>query len=692
MTRRWNTIHPRVKGMLHGGDYNPDQWLDSPEVIDEDFRLMELAHANTFSVNIFGWSAVEPEEGVYRFEWLDRIMDRIAESGGHAILATPSGARPAWLSEKYPEVLRVGANRIRNLHGQRHNHCYTSPVYRQKTEQLNRMLAERYKDHPALILWHVSNEYGGECHCDLCQEAFQNWLKQQYDHDLGKLNHAWWTGFWSHTFTDWSQIQSPAPHGENQLHGLNLDWKRFVTHQTIDFYQNELKPLRELTPDIAVTTNFMGSYPHMKPDTGLNYEEFAKVVDVISWDCYPAWHNDWQSTASLAKDVAFVNDLYRSLKDGRPFMIMECTPSQVNWHEVNKPKRAGMHKLSSVQSVAHGSDSILYFQLRKSRGASEKFHGAVIDHVGHEHTRVFADVAEVGDLLGKLPEISGTSVKAEVAILFDWETEWALADAQGFGKDRKYIETCQEHYRTFWEAGISVDVITPDKSLDGYKLVIAPMLYMVRDGFAEKAEQYVEQGGTFVTTYMSGIVDRHDLVFAEGFPGPLKSLLGIWAEEVDSLYPEEARELVTNEGTRYQAHDYCELIHAVDAEVLARFQSDFYEGQPAVTVNRKGAGSAYYIASRNEARFQDDFFAGLMKELDIAPAHAIRFPKGVSVQARTDGDTDYIFIMNFTEEPQTVQIERTYQDLDSGELIKGTVVLRQYGVLILKSVAEAAQG
>lgn len=687
MTRRWKTIHPRVKGLLHGGDYNPDQWLDSPDVINEDFRLMELAHANTFSVNIFGWSAIEPEEGVYRFEWLDRIMDRIAERGGHAILATPSGARPAWLSEKYPEVLRVGANRVRNLHGQRHNHCYTSPVYRQKTARLNRMLAERYKDHPALILWHVSNEYGGECHCDLCQEAFRNWLKQQYDHDLAKLNHAWWTGFWSHTFSEWSQIESPAPHGEDQVHGLNLDWKRFVTSQTIAFYNNEVKPLKEITPDIEVTTNFMGSYPLMKPDTGLNYEEFAKAVDVVSWDSYPAWHNDWQSTASLAKDVAFVNDLYRSLKDGRPFLIMESTPSQVNWHEINKAKRAGMHKLSTVQSIAHGSDSILYFQWRKSRGSSEKFHGAVIDHVGHEHTRVFADVAEVGELLGKLPEISGTTVKAEVAIMFDWETEWALADAQGFGKNKKYIDTCQEHYRVFWEAGIPVDVITPDKPVNTYKLVIAPMLYMIREGFAEKMERYAEQGGTFVTTYMSGIVDRHDLVFSGGFPGPLKPLLGIWAEEVDSLYPKEVRHFVTSEGVRYQSHDYCELIHAVDAEVLARFDSDFYEGQPAVTVNRRGAGQAYYIASRNEARFHDDFYARLMKELNMAPPHAIQFPKGVSVQARTDGETDYIFVMNFTEERQTVKLDQDYRNLDSGHSIRGNVELQPYGVLILKPIS-----
>ncbi len=691
MIRRWNPVHPNVTGMLHGGDYNPDQWLDYPHIIDEDFRLMKLASANTFSVNIFGWSAIEPEEGVYRFEWLDSIMDRVAEQGGHIILATPSGARPAWMSEKYPEVLRVEANRVRNLHGVRHNHCFTSPVYRQKTQEMNRKLAERYKDHPALIMWHISNEYGGWCHCDLCQEAFRGWLKNKYDHDLDKLNHAWWTGFWSHRYSSWSQIESPAPHGENQVHGMNLDWQRFVTDQTIDFYQNEIVPLRELTPHIPVTTNFMGNYPHMRPFTGLNYEKFAKHVDVVTWDCYPPWHNDWQSTASLAKDVGFVNDLYRSLKDGQPFLIMECTPSLVNWHEVNKAKRAGMHKLSSIQSIAHGSDSILYFQWRKGRGASEKFHGAVVDHVGHEHTRVFRDVAEVGQVLNQLAPVVGSSMDAKVAIVYDWETDWAIADAQGFGKETKqYAATCQEHYRVFWERGIPVDVITPDKPLDGYKLVIAPMLYMVREGYAEKVESFVHSGGYFVATYATGMVNETDLVNLEGSPGPLKKVLGIWAEEIDTLYPAESRELVMTGGARYEAKDYVELIHLDTAEALASFTSDFYKDKPALTVNRLGEGKAFYIASRNETSFQDDLYERLLDELQIGAPFPVQAGKGVSVQVRTDGKTDYVFVMNFTEEQQTVGWpgRSGLANLLTGEPVGEQLELEPYGAVVLSQSRE----
>ena len=278
MLDKYPPVSDKCRHILHGGDYNPDQWIETPGIWDEDMRLMKLSGCNAMSVGIFAWSALEPEEGRYGFGWLDTIMDKLAQNGVYAILATPSGARPAWMSQKYPEVLRVSPARTRNLHGQRHNHCYTSPVYRQKTEAINRMLASRYKDHPALIAWHISNEYGGECHCELCREAFRNWLKKKYDNSLDNLNRAWWTGFWSHRYTDWSQLEPPSPIGETSVHGLNLDWKRFVTYQTIDFFKNEIKPLRELTPDIPVTTNFMGTY------TGLDYWKFALEVDIVSWD------------------------------------------------------------------------------------------------------------------------------------------------------------------------------------------------------------------------------------------------------------------------------------------------------------------------------------------------------------------------------------------------------------------------
>ena len=479
MTKRFPPISGKLPVFMHGADYNPDQWLHAPEVLQEDIRLMKLSHSNVMAVGIFAWSALEPEEGVFTFEWLDKVLDDFAANGLYAWLATPSGARPAWMSAKYPEVLRVGANRQRNLHGARHNHCYTSPVYREKVAILNAKLAERYAFHPAVVGWHISNEYGGECHCGYCQDAFRAWLKRKYG-TLEVLNYAWWNAFWSHTITDWSQIESPAPHGETAVHGLNLDWRRFVTDQTIDFYRHEVAPLKAANPALPATTNMMDLFD------GLDYWKFADVVDVVSWDAYPTWH-DADSESKVASWFAFNHDLFRSLK-GKPFMLMESTPSLTNWQPVSKLKRPGMHKLSSMQAVAHGSDSVQYFQWRKSRGSSEKFHGAVVDHVGHEHTRVFRDVTEVGETLGKLSgDVLGAGVDANVAIVFDWDNRWAVRDAQGpRNMGVHYEQTVVQHYRAFWELGISVDIVSRHADVSKYKLVVAPMMYMLDEASGRK--------------------------------------------------------------------------------------------------------------------------------------------------------------------------------------------------------------
>ena len=291
MTHKFPPISGKLPVFMHGADYNPEQWLHDPAVLEEDIRLMKQAGCNVMSVGIFSWATLEPEEGTFNFGWLDQVLDRLAANGIFAWLATPSGARPAWMSEKYPEVLRVEANRRRNLHGMRHNHCFTSPVYREKVILMNGKVAERYSSHPAVIGWHVSNEYGGECHCDYCQEAFRSWLKRKYG-SLDALNQAWWTTFWSHAFTDWEQISSPAPHGETEsLHGLALAWKRFTTHQYATFLRNEIDAVRAFSPHVPTSTNFHPGGTH------LDYRVLAKEIDVISWDAYPTYHDkvkSWQ--------------------------------------------------------------------------------------------------------------------------------------------------------------------------------------------------------------------------------------------------------------------------------------------------------------------------------------------------------------------------------------------------------------
>ncbi len=683
MSKSNKTYTSKAKFMLHGGDYNPDQWLDRPDILADDIKLMKLAHTNTFSVGIFAWSALEPEEGVYNFEWLDEIFENITSIGGRVILATPSGARPAWMSQKYPEVLRVNGNRLKQLHGGRHNHCFTSKVYREKTQEMNRLLAERYGQHSSLLMWHISNEYGGECHCNSCQHAFRDWLKEKYNHSLKSLNDAWWGPFWSHTYNDWSQIEPPSPIGESAVHGLNLDWRRFVTDQTINFYENEIVPLRELTPNIPITTNFMADTFDLIPFQALDYSKFAKHLDVVSWDAYPAWHNDWESTAELAMKVGFINDLYRSLKQ-QPFLLMESTPSGVNWHEVNKAKRPGMHLLSSMQMVSHGSDSVLYFQWRKSRGSSEKFHGAVVDHDNSPENRVFKEVAKVGQTLEKLSDVVGTNRPSEVAVFYDWENNWAINDAQGFGlKTKLYPQTLQQHYRTFWEQDIPVDVITKEQDFSNYKLLIVPMLYLVSEETISRLKAFVANGGKLVMTYISGLVNEHDLTYMGGWHKDLQEIFGMKPLETDTLYPKD-RNHVTYKNKSYEMKDYATVIDLNSANVEGVYQEDFYENTPAVTSHQYGKGKSYYIGARLDEQFHRDFYSGLIDELSLGAVHEIKHEQGVSVQVRQAENCDYIFIMNFTEEKQPISFDFQGKDMVSGDVITGDLMLERYEVRIIE--------
>lgn len=690
MKEKFPPLVPSAPGLIHGGDYNPDQWLGYPDVLKEDVRLMNLAGVNSASVAIFAWAALEPEEGKYNFGWLDETFDRLWKGGVRIVLATPSGARPAWMDEKHPEVLRTNADRTKRLHGLRHNHCFTSPYYREKVREMNRMLAERYGKHPALMMWHISNEYSGECHCPLCQEAFRNWLRKKYDNDIEKLNHEWWTYFWSHRYTSFDQIESPSPLGETAVHGMNLDWKRFVTDQTIDFYRNEIAALREITPDIPVTTNLMGFFD------GLDYWKFSQELDVASWDNYPLWGNDSEKTWETASHVAFIHDMNRSFLKGKPFMLMESVPTKTNWQPSCKIKRPGMHLLSSMQAVAHGSDSVQYFQWRKGRGASEKFHGAVVDHCGRSDTMEFQGVKAVGDLLKKLPGVAGTTTESKAAVLYDWENRWAIEDFQGTvnRESRRYVETCVEHYRPLWKKGVSTDIVCEDSDFSGYKLLAAPMLYMLRPGVAKKLRDFAENGGTLILTHLTGYVNENDLCFLGGFPGDgMMDTAGIWCEDIDTVYPTDENFAVSRENRlgfagRYALGRMREIVHPAEGtEVLAVYEGDFYAGMPVLTCHPVGKGRVYYIASAVGQDFLDEFYEKVLPEAGVSPCLDVSLPEGVSMTLREGGGERYFFFMNFTEQEQRVSLPAgaLFTDMDSGETARDLLVLPVYAVRILKA-------
>lgn len=647
-----------MKNLCYGGDYNPEQWINYPEIWDEDMRLMKLAHVNCVSLGIFSWASVEREEGVYDFSWLDKIIDKLWKNGVYIILATPSGARPAWLSQKYPEVLRLNSRGLRNYHGRRHNHCASSPKYRERVAAIDRALSERYGKHPAVVAWHISNEYSGRCFCPLCAENFRGWLKERYG-TLDELNNAWWSAFWSHTYTDWTQIEPPMFDGETSMQGLNLDWKRFCSDLTIDFFNAEVAAVREFS-DLPVTTNFLTD--------GLNFGKFSKYVDFVSWDNYPRWHNDYENLCETAALSAFYHDMFRSFK-AKPHLMLESTPSNTNWQEVCKLKEPGLNALAGVQAIAHGSEGVMYFQWRKSRGSYEKFHGAVVDHEGSENTRVFREVAELGGELSELRNVKGSYTKAEVAVIYDLENGWAVNDMKGLKNEHKgYLKDCLSHYRALQKLGANIDVIDADASFDGYKLVVAPMLYMVSSARAARIREYIGGGGVFAATYLLSYVNETDLCHLGGFPGGLKDVFGIWNEEIDALYKTQTFSAF---GRDYEIRDYMEAVHVQDAEVLGEYKTSFMAGMPALTVNRFGAGKAYYIAARAEDEFLSEFYSRLVSDCKIT-RNAVNMSDGVYAVRRGEN----IFVMNFSEKDGFARI--------SGEDIK----LPPYGYKILTSASD----
>ena len=668
----------KTNKLLHGGDYNPEQWLDRPDILEKDLDMLEEAGCNVVSLGIFSWSTLEPEEGVFNFEWLENIINKLYERGISVILATPSASRPKWLADKYPEVLRVDGERKRALYGFRHNHCYTSPVYREKTAIINKKLAERFGNHPAVIMWHISNEFGGECHCPLCQEAFCNWLKEKYG-TIENLNKKWCTTFWSHTYNSFEQIESPSSIGETQLHALNLDWKRFVTHQTADFIHHEIQAVREGGSELPTTANLMYYFD------GLNYFELAKEIDVVSWDTYPTWHK--QDVIETAYENGMCHDLMRSLKK-KPFFQMESCPTSTNWQSVSKLKKPGVLFAQSMQAIAHGGEGALYFQIRQSRGASEKFHGAVIDHYGGNDTRVFREVSQVGKTLKEISVLAGSEVKSQAALLYDWDSQWAMEDSQGpRNKGLHYREAQLKYYKGFRKLGLNVDLVDMTCDLSGYKIFAAPMCYMFRDGFEEKVRKFVEDGGIFIATYWSGIVDDTDKCFLGGVPHGLMDVLGIRSTEIDGLYDWEENSLVPVEGNAlgmektYSCKYLCDLVELRGAETVMTYGSDFYAGYPALTVNTYGKGKAWYVAADAEKEFQEDLLKKIAEQSGISCGIKGDIPEGLEVTSRETEEERFYIYQNWSGEEAALplpegEIEAVYGEYGDKLAPCGLVVIK----------------
>jgi beta-galactosidase len=667
-----------------GGDWNPEQW--DAETVREDIRLFGEAGIDLVTVNVFGWTKDQPEESRYDFAWLDEIIHLAKAAGINVCLATGTAAHPAWMAKKYPDILRTDFSGRRRKWGDRHNACPSSPAYRKFAPALAAALAERYRDEKAVVLWHISNEYLGMCYCERCEAAFRLWLKKRYG-SLDALNAAWNSRFWSQYIGDWDEIVAP-----NQLtvqwsdrstanQPLVLDYSRFFTDAQIEVCALEADEIHRLIPGSVVTTNFMGTY---RP---YDYRRWAQTLDVVSWDSYP-------SPGEAPDRTAFAHATMRGLKNGQSFLLMEQTPSQTNWQPVNTLKRPGVMRLQSWQAIAHGSDSVLFFQMRRARGACEKFHGAVIDHHGRSDVRVFREVSALGAELSLAGDaFLGGRTNGPVAIWFDWESWWAVENSMGPNGSLSYYDVVQRHYAAFHRLGVPCEVVGPGSDLSGVKVLWAPLLYLMTEETSRAIESFVASGGLLLTGCMSGVAEPSDLVFRGGAPGPLKKILGLWVEETDTLpvgtmnrvIPAPGQDWLVDGTTCTMLYDVVRLDGAdgaAGAEVLATYGNEFYAGTPVLTRHAYGSGEAWYFASLPDDIVLDALairHCALRGVTPLLPS----VQDGIEVTRRMREGREFYFVLNHTDGPKRVELGSAHLTSILGAAdASGSLELPAYGVYV----------
>ncbi len=660
--------------VLYGGDYNPDQWDDA--TIEEDMRMFKKAGIDIVTLPVFSWAKLEPEEGVYEFAWLDKILDKIWENGIRVCLATPTTAQPAWLSTRYPEVLPVDIAGRKRTHGMRVFFCVNSLKYRERAAAIAEEMAKRYSSHKALAAWHVSNEYGTYCYCPTCQARFRNWLKKRYK-TVENLNERWSLAFWGRLVTSFEEVTLPTEQNDDYRFNppIQLDYMRFVTDSTAECFENEYKILKKYSPDVPISTNISGFIKK------LDQFEMLKHMDIAGWDNYP-WPTDDKSL------VALKHDIMRGLKGGASYMLTEQSPNQQNWQPYNKLKRPGEVRVMSYQAMAHGADTCMFFQMRQSTGGQEKFHGAIISHAGHENTRIFRECAQIGSELRSIKDafLEGR-IQSKVGFLMDWNSWWALELSSGPSKDMNYLATLQKYYKAFYEMNIPVDILSVEADLSGYSVIAAPMLYMMKPGVAEKIENFVADGGCFIATTMTGLADENDRCIYGEYPGQLRDILGIWVEETDALFPAENNTMVMEASSGFAKKEYsceflCDLLHTRGAAVLATYGKDFYEGMACVTVNQYKQGKAYYIGTEPSEEFLAEFADRICRENELSPLYTA--DKGIEITNRISKKASVVFVINHNHTAAGVDFRNDrLTNLMTGEVISGKIILSARDVLVL---------
>ena len=681
---RMASLRERLDGFAFGGDYNPEQW--DPAVWREDVELMSRAGVNLVTLGVFAWTSLEPRPGVFTFEWMDEVMGLLHSAGISVDLATPTMAPPAWLSHEHPDVLPVMPDGETFGFGNRLHYDPSSPVYRERAAIITRALAERYSRHPALAMWHISNEYGPTAYNDQSSVAFRSWLQRRYG-SLDALNDAWYTRFWSQTYTDWEQVDVPAVPRSWMNPTRQLDFKRFVSDTLLECFVAERDIVREYRDDIPIVTNFMRFYRNA------DYFEWARHEDAAALDIYP---NPGEPDSWVAAALNF--DLMRSLK-GESWLLMEQAASAVSQWQVNNVKRPGLMRAGSFQAIAHGADSVLYFQWRASRGGQERFHSAMLPHSGTA-SRTWNEVEALGNELGLVKAAAGTTSRAEIAVLFDWGAWWALTETHGLPRnDFDYPGLVLDHYRPLLEQHHAVDFVSFDSDLAAYRMLVIPNAYLVPDRFVSALEGFVRGGGTVVCSFFSGVVDENNQVSQPAYPGGIRTLIGGY---IDEFWP--AREGETfgvrfpgaasagSEGARDDVREFTatadwwqDSLHAEQAVVRAVYEDGLLQGRPAVLENAVGSGRVVYLGTRFEASALHRLLACEAERSEIRPVIEGASP-AVEATLRESSGERFLFLVNHSEsDAADVALPFSGVELLTGAPVSSSLALDPLGVAIVRS-------
>ncbi|MFD3569497.1 beta-galactosidase [Streptomyces sp. NPDC058671] len=646
MTDPLTLLNDRVGGIAYGGDYNPEQW--PREVWREDVRLMRAAGVNLVTLGVFSWSRIQPRPDTYDWSLLDEVLDLVHRNGIGVDLATPTAAPPPWFTRAHPQARPVTSGGTRLSHGSRQVFCPSHPAYAEAADALVEALAIRYRAHPAVVLWHVHNEWGNHnalCYCDTSAAAFRDWLRARHG-SLDVLNEAWGTDFWSQRYGDWEEIDPPRDTTAFHNPGQDLDFRRFSSDALLARHRAESRILRRFAPGIPLTTNLMGTL-----EKKVDGHAFAAECDLVSVDHYLT-AADPEGHVGLALNA----DLARGMAGGRPWLLMEHSTSAVNWQPVNVAKKPDETRRNSLTHLARGADGVLFFQWRQSRAGAEKWHSAMLPHGGTD-SRVWKEVSRLGADLADLTEVVGTRVVSEVAVLFDWQTWWALElEARPSGEVR-YLEAVRDWYEALWSLNITCDLVPPGADLTPYRAVLAPNLYLLSDDDAKNVTRYVERGGQLAVGYFSGVVDHHDRVRPGGHPGALRDVLGL---RVDEYLPLRAGEAARLDGGGHAVR-WAERIEPRECETVLSFadapDGGPAPGAPAVTRNRYGRGTAWYAGTRLPREKLRDLVRSVCQQGDAAPV--VDGPPGLEAVRRSGPDGSYLFLVNHTDSTRSVPADGT---------------------------------